>query len=138
MKVWVLIYIMGILMASCSSSKSKVGLAGMKWVLESVEGQKLSMKIDNNEISMQFNGQEKRVSGMAGCNRFFGGYETDGNKLKFSHMGATRMTCPDQEAEYRFFKILENTDAFQISEQQLSLMQKGKTLALFKGKPLEK
>ena len=62
---------------------------------------------------------------------FFGGYEADGNKLKFSHMGATRMTCPDQETETGFFRILENTDAFRIRDRQLSLLQKGKVLALF-------
>lgn len=53
-------------------------------------------------------------------------------------MGATRMTCPDQETETGFFRILENTDAFRIRDRQLSLLQKGKVLALFKGKPVEK
>lgn len=126
------------LLVACRSSKSNAGLTGTKWVLESVEGQKLEMKVPHNEIVMQFNDAEKRVTGMAGCNRFFGGYEIDGNKLKFSHMGATRMTCPDRDAEARFFKILENTDAFRIKEQQLALLQKGRVLALFKGKPVEK
>ena len=86
-------------LVACRSSKRDPGLVGMKWILESVDGQKVEMKVAGNEIIMQFNDGEKRVTGMAGCNRFFGGYEADGNKLKFSHMGATRMTCPDQETE---------------------------------------
>lgn len=138
MKIIGWICMAGLMLMGCRSSKDDMGLTGTKWVLELVEGQKVEMKIANNEIVMQFSGDEKRVTGMAGCNRFFGGYEADGNKLKFSHMGATRMTCPDQEAEARFFKILEDTDAFQIKAQQLSLLQKGKVLALFKGKPMEK
>ena len=125
-------------LVACRSSKRDPGLVGMKWILESVDGQKEEMKVAGNEIIMQFNDGEKRVTGMAGCNRFFGGYEADGNKLKFSHMGATRMTCPDQETETGFFRILENTDAFRIRDRQLSLLQKGKVLALFKGKPVEK
>lgn len=138
MKIILWICTVGIVLTSCGSSKSKVGLTGMKWVLESIEGQKVQMKEANNEITMQFSEAEKRVTGMAGCNRFFGGYETDGNKLKFSHMGATRMTCPDQETELRFFKVLENTDTFQIKDQQLTLFQKGKALAEFTGKSAEK
>lgn len=138
MKVILWICTVGIVLISCGSSKNKVSLTGMKWVLESMEGQKVQMKEKNNEITVQFEEAEKRVTGMAGCNRFFGGYEADGNKIKFSHMGATRMTCPDQDTELRFFKILENTDTFQIKEQQLTFFQKGKVLALFKGKPLEK
>ena len=138
MKIIALICMAGCMLFACRSSRSDVALTGTKWVLESLEGQKVEMKVANNEIVMQFNDGEKRVTGMAGCYRFFGGYEMDGNKLKFSHMGATRMTCPDREAEARFFKILESTDAFQLEDEHLSLLQKGKVLALFKKKSVEK
>ncbi len=87
MKIIALICMAGCMLFACRSSRSDVALTGTKWVLESLEGQKVEMKVANNEIVMQFNDGEKRVTGMAGCNRFFGGYEMDGNKLKFSHMG---------------------------------------------------
>lgn len=60
----------------------------------------------NTEMYIQFEDVEKRVNGRAACNRFFGNYEIDGNKLKFSPMGATRMACPDLQNETEFFQML--------------------------------
>lgn len=133
MKIVLWICTVIIALASCKSVESDVKLTERKWVLESMDGEKPQLKVAHNRVTMQFNDTEKRVSGMAGCNRFFGGYEMDGKKLKFSHMGATRMTCPDIEVEMKFFKILEDTDNFQIKDHQLTLFQKNKVLAVFKG-----
>lgn len=118
-------------LVSCKSSKTIVPLTGVKWVVETIDGKKLQLKENTSEVSMQFNEAEKRVNGVAGCNRFFGGYEVDGGKLKFSHMGATRMACPDMDVEQMFFKMLENTDSYSIKDNKLSLLQNGKVLAVF-------
>lgn len=134
MKIVFLIWSVLAMMASCHSSEDAAKLTEMKWTLELIDGKKVETQVENNVVFMQFNDKgENRVSGIAGCNRFFGGYEEDGNKLKFSHMGATRMTCPDIELEMKFFKVLENTDNFVIKDRQLSLRQKDKVLAVFKG-----
>ena len=119
-------------LVSCNSSKNMVKLTDVKWVLETLDGNKPEMKESGNEVFIRLNGTEKRISGMAGCNRFFGNYEMEGKKLKFSHMGSTRMACPDMEIESVFFKMLEDTDSFVIKDNKLSLMQKGKVLAVFK------
>lgn len=118
-------------LVSCKSSKTIVPLTGVKWVALTIDGKKLQLKETTNEVSIQFNEAEKRVNGLAGCNRFFGGYEVDGNKLKFSHMGATRMACPDMDIEQVFFKVLEDTDSYSIKDNKLSLLQKEKVLAVF-------
>lgn len=132
-KILFLICFTPLLMAvSCHSSKNMVKLSDTKWVLETLDGNEVKMKEQRNEIFIQFNEVEKRVNGMAGCNRFFGSYEMDGSKLKFSHMGATKMACPDMDVESAFFKLLEETDSFSIKDHQLTLLQKGKVLAVFK------
>ncbi len=120
------------LMSTCDSTRNNEQLTGVKWIIESLDGKKLGKTISGNEIFIQFNDAEKRVSGLAGCNRFFGGYEQDGKKLKFSHMGATRMACPDMNTETSFFQMLENTDGYSIKDHILSLSGKGKVLATFK------
>lgn len=68
---------------------------------------------------------------------FFGGYELDGKTLKFSQMGSTRMACPDMEVESAFFKMLENTDRFEIKDHTLLLMNRNQVLAEFKSEPLK-
>lgn len=120
-------------MFSCNSSRNMVTLADVKWELASMEGKEIQIKEGAvRNVFIQFDEKEKRASGMAGCNRFFGGYEMDGSKLKFSHMGATRMACPEMNVETAFFKVLEDTDNYIIKEHQLILRQKDKVLAVFK------
>lgn len=55
-----------------------------------------------------------RVVGDAGCNRFFGSYEEDGDTLKIGPLGTTRMACiPDMMAtEKRFLDALGKAAAF--------------------------
>ena len=57
---------------------------------------------------------EGRVVGDAGCNRFFGSYEEDGDTLKIGPLGTTRMACiPDMMAtEKRFLDALGKAAAF--------------------------
>lgn len=136
MKTLILICCMAVAIVACNPSGNGLKLTGNKWVLENLDGKKVEWKEGEKEVFIQFDGEKKRVSGMAGCNRFFGEYELDGQKLKFSKMGATRMACPDLEKEAEFFKMLEATDNYAIKDHQLSLMQKNKVLAVFKGEKL--
>lgn len=137
MKTIVVVILIGIGMISCNSSRNMVKLTGVKWVLENLEGKPLQMKENGNKVYIHFNDAEKRADGMAGCNRFFGAYELDGMTLKFSQMGATRMSCPDMNVETAFFKMLENTDRFEIKERKLLLMHGNQVLAEFKEEPLK-
>lgn len=137
MKTIVVVILIGMGMISCNSSRNMVKLTGVKWVLENLEGKPLQMKENGNKVYIHFNDAEKRADGMAGCNRFFGAYELDGKTLKFSQMGATRMTCPDMNIETAFFKMLENTDRFEIKERRLLLMHGNQVLAEFKEEPLK-
>ena len=52
-----------------------------------------------------------RVTGQAGCNRFFGTYTQDGLSLGFGALGATRMACDDARmaVEQRLFDALSAT-----------------------------
>ncbi|WP_075996859.1 META domain-containing protein [Salaquimonas pukyongi] len=74
-----------------------------------------------------------RVTGHAGCNRFFGSYETDGEKFKAGPLGATRMACPGavMEKEQAFLSSLQNARRFTRRGARLELIDgKGKVLTL--------
>lgn len=131
MRVLLLLFCMVLAEAGCRSSEN-AELGGVKWVLVSQDGEQIKLTMPDNEIFMEFNPTEKRVNGRAGCNRFFGNYEQDGSKLKFSPMGATRMACPDLQAENSFFRMLDGVDAYRIKNHHLTLLSKGKEVADFK------
>lgn len=132
MKSFLLLLCIGLLgVGGCNSSKSMAKLTDIKWVLETLDGKKVKLTDSNSEIFIQFNEVEKRVNGRAACNRFFGNYEMDGNKLKFSPMGATRMACPDLQLENQFFQVLDGVDAYTIKDNVLTLLTKNKAVATF-------
>lgn len=116
----------------CNSSKSMAKLSDVKWILQTLNGQEIKLSDPNSEIFIQFNEAEKRVNGRGGCNRFFGNYEMEGHKLKFSPMGATRMACPDLQKETEFFKMLDEVEDFSINANQLSFKSNGKVVAVFR------
>ena len=85
-----------------------------------------------DQIFIQFNEAEHRVNGRGGCNRFFGNYEMESSRLKFSPMGATRMACPDLQTETEFFQMLDGVDGYSIKDNKLSFLSKNKVVAVFK------
>jgi heat shock protein HslJ len=79
-------------------------------------------------------GDEMRVSGSGGCNSVTGGFELAGNRLRFTQMASTMMTCPEgMEQEGAFLKTLEKVARYRISGDALTLADdKGKAVAKFR------
>lgn len=117
---------------SCDSAREAAKLKDVKWELETLNGEKVNLADPENKMFIQFDVAEKRVNGRAACNRFFGNFELDDLKLKFSPMGATRMACPDLQQETRFFQMLEKVDSFNLKDNTLSFLSKGETVATFR------
>ena len=76
-----------------------------------------------HELTLQFDSKTNKVSGFAGCNRFFGTYSTTGNSISFSELGATRMMCQDEKnaVENSFFRTIAKVNTFELSNGTLSL-----------------
>ncbi len=123
---------------SCKSAKENLPLTGVNWVAESLNGKELKMKNSNQQVSITFEKAGKKVAGQAGCNRFFGTYATEEDKLTFSQMGATKMACPHMDIEVTFFKMLDETNRFVIKNDKLSLKNDGNVIAVFKAEKIEK
>lgn len=131
MKSLLLLLCLALFSVGCNSSKKMAKLDGVKWELKTLNNKEIKLTDSNSEIYIQFNEAEKKVNGRGGCNRFFGNYEMDGDKLKFSPLGATRMACPDLQLETEFFKALETVDTYSIKDGMLSLKSKDKVVAVF-------
>ncbi len=82
------------------------------------------------ELTLKFDDATKQVSGFAGCNRFFGSYAIDGDKLTFSNLGSTKMLCPenDNKIETDYFKALESVTNFNVSDNSITLLNNKKEI----------
>ncbi|MFC2016646.1 META domain-containing protein, partial [Chloroflexota bacterium] len=114
-----------------------IALEDMEWVLVPYgDADNLTMVLEDTEITAVLNSTEGRISGSAGCNNYFAGYEINQNELTLtSPVSSTRMACPEavmnQEAEY--LEILQNIESFDIEDDQLRIVSGDKVL-LFEGK----
>ena len=65
-------------------------LVGAEWIIETIGGEAVTSK---QPPTITF-GEDGRVSGFGGCNRFSGGYTQDGAKVSFQPVMMTLMACP--------------------------------------------
>lgn len=109
-------------------------LEGQEWLLIDMPGSSQDVPKDHMPY-LQFDEKEKRVSGFAGCNRFFGSYHRVGEQLQMGPLASTRMSCGKLDiVEHSFLEKLEQTDRWQIWERQLKLLKGHQTLLLFQMK----
>ncbi len=89
-------------------------LVGSTWLVEDIEGGGV---IDFLQSTLTFDGPEK-VTGMGGCNNFFGSVKIDGSAIQFCPLGATRKACGDaiDNQEFRFFQVLEKVRSFEFDQ----------------------
>lgn len=104
----------------CSTVAHSVPLAGSEW----------SPSPDSKQF-IQFQSDGK-VTGFAGCNRFFGSYEILNETLKFGVFGATKMMCTAaaMELEQRLFENLSKVAQFERDQQRLTLFDKDRGVIL--------
>jgi heat shock protein HslJ len=76
------------------------------------------------EVTATF-GEDGRVGGSGGCNRFVGPYATDGRSMAIGPLASTRMTCPEPERvgeqEGAYLAALERATSWSIREDRLQL-----------------
>ena len=101
------------------------------WRLRTLNGQAVVLAEQQREPHLVLGGKEGRMHGFAGCNRMMGGYELQGNSLKFKGVAVTMMACPTgMETEAAFTKALERVAGYRLDAASLTLLDgDGKVLA---------
>jgi putative lipoprotein len=96
------------------------GFVGATWLVEDIEGRGV---IDFLQSTLTFDTDEE-VSGMGGCNNFFGSIEIDGNAIEFGPIGATRKACGEaiDDQEFRYFTALAKVRSFEFNQGLLFLL----------------
>jgi heat shock protein HslJ len=122
------------------SLSESLGLSDSEWVMSLyyVGGDAVTSPLADTTITASFTADGK-LSGSAGCNRYHGSYQVDGESLTIGPVATTKMACPEppgvMEQEAAFLILLENTAAYQIMGDTLILLDaNGAPLAEFTAK----
>ncbi|EPP1573121.1 TPA: META domain-containing protein [Campylobacter lari] len=86
----------------------------------------------NSKASISFDNKDKRLFGIAGCNRFFGGYKDQGNSIKIEdNLASTKMLC-DQESMKFEDNFLRNFNGdFQIISDDDGIILENKKMKVY-------
>ena len=105
-------------------------LEDAKWFLESYgEQNNMIAVIEGTEITATFSSDQGEVSGSAGCNTYFAGYEVKSSELVIFELAYTEMACisPEgiMEQEQEYLSLLANAQSFEIDGATLIIICSG-------------
>lgn len=114
-----------LLVAGCTSAPRANDLEDKTWILESYgEQENLKPVIEGTRITATFDSAEGQVSGSAGCNSYFGGYQIN-DKLSIPVLASTEMYCLDPEGvmeqESEYLKMLQTAGSYRIQDGKLQI-----------------
>lgn len=101
-------------------------IAEKYWKLIELNGKKIILG-KNQDLAphLTLKKENSQVFGNGGCNSFQGSYElSEGKKIKFSKMAATKMFCDHMETEQELFSVLEMADNYSVKKDTVSLNTK--------------
>ena len=128
-----LLYILSIfILASCSSSSfPNKNWYGRHLTVVEMAGTPVQTSGSPNDAHLIFNSDNGIINGSGGCNRIFGDYTLDRKKsIRFSEVGATRMTCQNQPFEDRFLDLLDRVRYYEIQGDMMLLKNSKKDVIL--------
>ncbi|MCM4166532.1 hypothetical protein KCTC52924_03468 [Arenibacter antarcticus] len=128
--------------ASKSEMEIQASLTDTQWILTELEGEKVDVdQGENKNINFLLNSKDNTFSGFFGCNTGFGSFILeDGNRIRFTNMGTTRMACPDMTIEEsQVLEAFHLADNFTLNGNTLSLnVGRRAPLAVFKMAEIQK
>jgi copper homeostasis protein (lipoprotein) len=93
---------------TCGNPRIESPLRNTRWKLVRLSGAPVRVAPRQRDVYLILAPDEPRVSGDGGCNRFTGGFELDGDRLRFRSMAGTMMACLDgMEQEGYFMQALQ-------------------------------
>lgn len=126
--------------ASCGAASGQAAspatatLQNTYWKLVELGGRAVAMlPQQEREVRITLGLDGARLMGFSGCNQLMGAYAQDGQALKFTQLGGTRMACPQPIAklENQVLAMLAATTGQRIEGEQLSLLKGTQVLARF-------
>ncbi|MDH4181230.1 MAG: YbaY family lipoprotein [Betaproteobacteria bacterium] len=108
---------------TCGNTLADSPLRGTYWKLVRLGDAPVPAGARQREAHLMLASDALRVSGSGGCNRLAGGFELDGDKLRFSRVAGTMMACGEgMEQETRFLDALGQVESYRVRGSHLELM----------------
>ena len=110
-----------LLMASCATQKSAYAIGG-EWSVTNMNGRAITPSEETPFLGCDLN--EGHIYGFTGCNRLTGSVNMKqfaAGKADFSHMGMTRMMCPDNTYEQDFMTALNKVKTSEVKGNEMLL-----------------
>lgn len=106
---------------------------GIGWVVREINGKLAAPSGERGLPTLRLDAGKKQASGFSGVNRFFGGYERTGEKLKFGMLAGTMMAGPDDQmaTETAFLQALQGVSGWRINKADLELLKGEKVVLRF-------
>ena len=109
-------------------------VSGAEWELIELRGQPAPLGAGGRRATLRFEADSARISGFAGCNRYFSSYtlSDDQPTLRFSAIGMTKMACSQgMDLERQFADALAQVTRYAIENNRLTLLDASSALAVF-------
>lgn len=114
------------------NDSSKLYILHDIWVLESINGKEADKTEYMKGLPMiEIKINEMRFSGHSGCNNINGKIQAESEKISFSNVAMTRMSCKGN-SEAEFIKALTDVNTYKIGKNRLILSKDGDILLVFK------
>jgi heat shock protein HslJ len=122
-----------VIVMHCSPKLSPdAGWGNQRWVVVQMKGVPVQQSGGRKDAFINFNVNEKRFNGNAGCNQMSGNYTVDGRDIHFGEVLSTKMSCPDIEFETAFLSTLGTVDRYEMEGTDLLLKRKRETVLVLR------
>lgn len=122
-----------LLFGACASTKSAYTVGG-EWNVTNLNGKTITPSDETPFLG--FDQAKGTIYGFSGCNRLTGTIDLQkfaNGKPDFSHMGMTRMMCPDDTYEREFMSALDKVKTSEVKDGEILLKDaKGNVLITLK------
>jgi len=115
---------------TCGASAEST-LRGTYWKLVRMGEKPVAAATKQREAHLVFATDALRVAGSGGCNRVFGDFHLDGDRLRFGRMASTMMSCPEGMAQERhFLEMLKQVERYRIHGSHLELLDEANAVSV--------
>lgn len=96
-----------------------------KWFLKQIKSKKVAINENSIIPFIEFDIENKRASGNAGCNGFSCSFDLNNDKIIFREVLLTRMFCEDLTLEKNFVQSLNEVNSFKVEGNELKFYKDG-------------
>ncbi len=108
-----------------------------KFHLLSINGEPVKPSQPGERLTLIIHPDDSRISGFAGCNRFFGPYSLNTDTLEIGVIAATKMACTDIHLEQKYLSCLSGQKVIWHMEGERLFLRNADHTLVFIGNPAE-